>query len=274
MRIGVHGLNMGVAATGADTAALARRAEQLGYDSWWTGDHVVVPTPTGPASATDPVESILDPIVDLAYVAASTERLELGTGILVLPLRNPLVLAKQAASLDVLSGGRLLLGVGAGWLEPEMRAIGIDPSGRGARVDEYLDAMTSLWTDPAPEYHGKYVDFAGVVSRAGRRAARQAGPPGDHLHVSRPRRGERRDDACGRRPRCGPLSAVRAAARHRGRGRGVPRTPRGPSPLTAAPAAPAAPGWAGAAGDLRKRIRSIDRIGTVGRHLEVFGPPS
>ncbi len=165
MRIGVHGLNMGLVTTGADTAALARRVEQLGYDSWWTGDHVVIPIPTGPPSPTDAVESILDPIVDLTYVAASTERLELGTGILLLPLRNPVVLAKQVASLDVLSSGRLLLGVGAGWLEPEMRAVGIDPSGRGARIDEYLDAMTSLWTDPAPEFHGKYVDFAGVVSR-------------------------------------------------------------------------------------------------------------
>ncbi|WP_283096937.1 TIGR03619 family F420-dependent LLM class oxidoreductase [Frankia umida] len=88
----------------------------------------------------------------------------LGTGILILPQRNPLVLAKQAASLDALSGGRLLLGVGPGWQEAEMRAVGVPPEHRGARTDEYLDAMTSLWTDESPEFHGRYVDFADVLS--------------------------------------------------------------------------------------------------------------
>ena len=101
-------------------------------------------------------------MVHLAFVAAATERVLLGTGIIILPQRNPLVLAKQAASLDALSGGRFVLGVGAGWLAAEMAAVGVPTGGRGARTDEYLDAMTALWTDPAPEFHGRYVDFARV----------------------------------------------------------------------------------------------------------------
>jgi len=107
-------------------------------------------------------EPILDPLVHLSYVAALTERMELGTGIVILPQRNPLVLAKQAASLDVLSGGRLLLGVGAGYLEPEMAAVGVRLAERGGRTDEYLDAMRALWTQPQPAFHGRYADFGGV----------------------------------------------------------------------------------------------------------------
>jgi alkanesulfonate monooxygenase SsuD/methylene tetrahydromethanopterin reductase-like flavin-dependent oxidoreductase (luciferase family) len=92
----------------------------------------------------EPTDPILDPLVHLAYVAAVTERLELGTGIVILPQRNLLVRVKQAASLAVLSGGRLLLGIGAGYPEPEMTAVGVAHSERGGRTDEYLDAMTAL----------------------------------------------------------------------------------------------------------------------------------
>jgi len=106
--------------------------------------------------ASDP---ILDPLIELAYVAAVTERIELATGILILPQRNPVVLAKQVASLDVLSGGRLLLGVAAGYLEPEMSAVGVKLSERGQRTDEYVDAMRALWSDPARRTKGKYAAF-------------------------------------------------------------------------------------------------------------------
>ncbi|NUT99021.1 MAG: LLM class F420-dependent oxidoreductase [Saccharothrix sp.] len=155
MELGLHGLNARGTLGPAATARLARRAEQLGYGSWWAGDHVVSPS-------TDEVEPLVDPLVHLSFVAAVTERIELGTGVVILPQRNPLVLAKQAASVDVLSGGRLRLGVGAGWQEQEMRAVGVQPSERGARTDEYIDAMKSLWHDEAPEYHGKHVSFSGV----------------------------------------------------------------------------------------------------------------
>jgi probable F420-dependent oxidoreductase len=143
----------------AVTARLARLAEELGYRSWWAGDHIVLPSPRTPDSPMEATDPILDPLMHLAHVAALTERIELATGIVILPQRNPLVLAKQVASLDVLSGGRAMLGVGAGYLEAEMTAVGVPMAGRGARTDEYLDAMTALWTRPEPEFHGRYVSF-------------------------------------------------------------------------------------------------------------------
>ncbi|MDI5974701.1 LLM class F420-dependent oxidoreductase [Amycolatopsis magusensis] len=162
MELGVHGLNMKATLGPADTRRLAQLAEELGYTSWWAGEHVVLPSPRTADSPMEPTDGLLDPLVHLAYVAAVTERLQVGSAIVILPQRNPLVLAKQAASLDVLSGGRLLLGVGAGYLEPEMTAIGVPMARRGKRTDEYLDAMTALWTEPKPEFHGEFVDFAEI----------------------------------------------------------------------------------------------------------------
>ena len=127
---------------------MARLAEELGYDSIWAGEHVVVPSPRVVPSPMEPEDPILDPLVHLGFVAAATERLLLATGIIILPQRNPLVLAKQAATLDVLSGGRLLLGIGAGYLEPEMTAIGVPMAGRGTRTDDHLAAMRAH-LDPA-----------------------------------------------------------------------------------------------------------------------------
>src|SRR3984957_18878609 len=162
VELGVFGLSAKATLRPADTARLARRVEELGYRSWWAGEHVVLPSPRVPESPMAPTDPILDPLVHLSYVAALTERMELGTGIVILPQRNPVVLAKQAASLDVLSGGRLLLGVGAGYLEPEMAAVGVRLAERGGRTDEYLDAMRPLWTQPQPAFHGRYADFGGV----------------------------------------------------------------------------------------------------------------
>ncbi|MCP2165485.1 LLM class F420-dependent oxidoreductase [Goodfellowiella coeruleoviolacea] len=162
MELGVSGLNAKATLGPAETVRLARLAEDLGYASWWAGEHVVLPSPRVAASPMEPTDPILDPLVHLSYVAAVTQRLELGTGIVILPQRNPLVLAKQVASLDVLSRGRLLLGVGAGYLEPELRALGVPMSERGSRTDEYLDAMTALWTDPAPAYEGRFVAFRDI----------------------------------------------------------------------------------------------------------------
>ena len=121
MELGVQGLN--ALTRSAETLALARRAEELGYGSWWAQDHVVLPT--GADAPIDPTSPVVDPLVHLAHVAAVTSRITLGTAVVVLPQRNPLVLAKQAASLDALSGGRVVLGVGAGWLAAEMAAVGV-----------------------------------------------------------------------------------------------------------------------------------------------------
>jgi probable F420-dependent oxidoreductase len=174
MELGVHGLNAKATLGPAETVKLAQRAEQLGYSSWWAGDHVVLPSPRTPDSPMDPTDPILDPLVHLAFVAAATTTIELGTGIVILPQRNPVVLAKQAASLDVLSSGRLLLGVGTGYLEPEMAAVGVDMAERGQRTNEYLDAMTALWTQEAPAYHGRYVSFDHVDAHP--RPTRPGGP--------------------------------------------------------------------------------------------------
>jgi probable F420-dependent oxidoreductase len=140
----------------------AVRAEELGYDSLWAGEHVVVPSPQVPPSPMEPDEPIFDPLILLAHLAARTDRVRLGTGVIVLPQRNPLVLAKQLASLDVLSRGRLVVGIGAGYLEPELTALGVPMSERGARIDEYLAAMRALWTQDAPAYAGRHVRFAGL----------------------------------------------------------------------------------------------------------------
>jgi probable F420-dependent oxidoreductase len=160
--VGLFAINSHACAEPGAAARVASLAERLGYDSLWAGEHVVVPSPRVEPSPMDPEEPILDPLVALAHVAAHTTCIRLGTGIVILPQRNPLVLAKQVASLDVLSGGRLILGIGVGYLEPEMRAIGVPMAGRGARAEEYLAAMRTLWENDAPAFQGTHVKFEGV----------------------------------------------------------------------------------------------------------------
>ncbi|WP_232851651.1 TIGR03619 family F420-dependent LLM class oxidoreductase [Nocardia acididurans] len=162
MDFGVQALNIQDTTGPEETKRLAALVESLGYRSWWASDHVVLPSPRVDPSPSEPTEQIIDPLVHLSFVAAATSRLELGTGVVILPLRNPLVLAKQAASLSVLSGGRFRLGVGAGYLEPEFEALGVPTADRGRRTDEYLDAMDALWNTPNPSFSGKYVSFQGV----------------------------------------------------------------------------------------------------------------
>jgi len=146
----------------SELGATARAAEDAGFDSLWAGEHVVLPDPRVPPSPMDPGDPILDPVVGLTWAAAHTTGMRLATGIVILPQRNPVVMAKQLASLDVLSEGRLVFGVGAGYLEPEFRAVGADFAERGAVTDEYLDAIAHLWYEERPAYHGRFVAFAGV----------------------------------------------------------------------------------------------------------------
>src|SRR5262245_34149878 len=134
--IGLFAANLYACAQPRVAARVARLAEDLGYDSLWVADHVVLPRPQVEPSPLPPHTPVLDPVVALTHLAARTERIRLGTGILILPQRNPLILAKQLASLDVISEGRLIFGVGVGYLEPELRALGVDPRERGARTDE------------------------------------------------------------------------------------------------------------------------------------------
>ncbi|MBK5333241.1 MAG: LLM class F420-dependent oxidoreductase [Ilumatobacteraceae bacterium] len=163
MKLGVFGLNSKATSGPAATARLAKRCEELGYDSWWVGEHVVLPSPRVAPAPMDPTDVILDPLVHLAFVAAATERILLGTGIIILPQRNPLVLAKQIASLDLLSNGRFVFGVGVGYLEPELNAIGVSLAERASRTDDHLAAMRAIWYDDAPvAFHGPHTDFSGI----------------------------------------------------------------------------------------------------------------
>src|SRR5713226_439629 len=136
----------------------AVRAEQLGYDSVWVSDHVVVPQ----ANIVNFGETIFDPLVTLAVTAGATSRVRLGTTVLIVPYRNAVVTAKMVSSLDALSGGRVVLGIGAGWMAEESAMLGVPFAERGPMTDEYLAAMRELWTSPAPSFAGKYTRFNGL----------------------------------------------------------------------------------------------------------------
>jgi probable F420-dependent oxidoreductase len=160
--IGLFAANQHPTAGRDDLRRIGTLAEELGYDSLWLGEHIVVPDPRRPPSPMEPDDPILDSIVALAFLAAHTERIRLATGIVILPQRNPVVLAKQLASLDVVSGGRLTFGMGVGYLEPEMTAIGVPMERRGTRAMEYLAAMRALWEQERPSFEGEFVRFADV----------------------------------------------------------------------------------------------------------------
>jgi probable F420-dependent oxidoreductase len=147
----------------ASTAAIrdvAQAAERLGYDSVWCMDHVVMPDVPAIAPFTT---LVYDPLVALSYLAACTERVQLGTTVLIIPYRPPLVQASMLATLDAMSNGRLILGAGAGWLEPEFDALGVDFHRRGALTDEYLDAIRHLWTHDRAPFAGPTIRFENIV---------------------------------------------------------------------------------------------------------------
>jgi len=162
MKFGLHGVNLHGCAYPEAAARLGREAEAAGFDSLWVADHVVLPDPPLPERPMPPEQRLLDPIVALTFLAAHTERILLGTGVIILPQRQALVLAKQLASLDVLSNGRVIFGLGVGWCEPEMRSVGVSFPDRGRIADEYLAAMRAVWTLPKPSFKGRFVAFEGV----------------------------------------------------------------------------------------------------------------
>ena len=137
----------------------AVRAEQLGYDSVWVSDHVVVPH----ANVVNFGETIFDPLVTLGVLAGATSRVRLGTTVLIVPYRNAVVTAKMVSSLDALSGGRVVLGIGVGWVAAESAMLGVPFAERGPMTDEYLEAMQELWTSKTPSFAGKYTQFSGLT---------------------------------------------------------------------------------------------------------------
>ena len=137
---------------------IAKAAEGLGFDSVWASDHVVIPARRSGIFT----EYFYDPFTLLAFIASGTSRILLGTSVIILPYRNPLVTAKMAASLDVVSGGRLVFGVGPGWMREEFEALGIPYESRGRMTDEYIEIIKTLWEEDDPEYKGEFFSFSDV----------------------------------------------------------------------------------------------------------------
>ena len=177
MKFGIFGLGSGVADPGV-LRNVAQSAEAAGLESLWCGEHVVLPKPRVAPSPADPDLPFLHPSVVLTYLAAVTDRLLLGTGIVLIAQRNPVVVAKEFASADVLSNGRMILGVGAGYLEPEFEAIGANFSERGRRTDEAIDLMRALWTQDDPAFEGQFNSFSGIDAHP--RPAQSGGVP---IHI-------------------------------------------------------------------------------------------
>jgi probable F420-dependent oxidoreductase len=155
MKFGIWIPNCRHLATPEIICSTAVRAEELGYDSVWVSDHVVVPD----ANLERFGAAVYDPLITLAVAAGATKRVQLGTTVLIVPYRNPVVTAKMVSSLDALSGGRVVLGIGAGWVEEESSMLGVPFAERGPMTDEYMAAMRELWTSPAPSFNGKYTQF-------------------------------------------------------------------------------------------------------------------
>jgi probable F420-dependent oxidoreductase len=173
MKFGIIFANTGPFANGPAAAEMAMAAEAAGFESLWTVEHVVVPSgyestypydPSGKMPGGEDFD-IPDPLVWLSWVASATSSIRLATGILIVPQRNPVVLAKELATLDHLSGGRMELGIGVGWLEEEFDAIGVPFAERGRRTDDNVAAMRALWSEEKATYHGEFTSFDDCISR-------------------------------------------------------------------------------------------------------------
>ncbi len=163
------GITMFVTAYSIDIVTLAKRAEALGFESLWVPEHPLIPVESiTPFPSGGPLPEFykhtIDPFVGLAAAAGATEKLVLGTGICLVPERNPLMTAKEVATVDLVSGGRFQFGIGAGWLKEETDIMGGDFTHRWAQTREAILAMKQLWTTVESEYHGKYYDFPPVYS--------------------------------------------------------------------------------------------------------------
>jgi len=173
MRFGVTLPQFGPLAATADVAARIARtavlADRLGYDVLWTAEHFVLPYamrsryPYAPAFPFPPAAPFLDVVSTLSWVAALTSRIRLSSSVMVLPYRHPVVFAKELATLDVLSGGRVLVGVAPGWCAEEFAMLGVPADERGARMDEYLEAIRALWTTDPVVFRGRFVQVDGAA---------------------------------------------------------------------------------------------------------------
>ena len=207
MKFGLRYCNIGRYTDPANAIELLQAGEEAGFESAWTVEHTVIPAayestyPYSSSGRMSPNDDfpIPDPLIWLSYVAAATTRIRLATGILILPQHNPVIIAKQVSTLDCLSGGRVLLGVGVGWLKEEFDTIGAPFAERGARTDEYIAAMRALWSMEMSSFQGKYVNFDRayclpqppngnvpiIIGGHSKAAARRAGRLGDGFFPAR-----------------------------------------------------------------------------------------
>jgi probable F420-dependent oxidoreductase len=170
MRLGLHALGIGSGARRDVIDAVAVAAERSGFTTLWSGEHVVMVDESASRYPYSPDGRIavpaeadwLDPMIGLSFIAAATSTIGVATGVLLLPEHNPLLVAKQAASLDRLSGGRFTLGIGVGWSREEFEALGVPFARRAARTAEYVDAIRTLWRDEVASFDGEFVSFDSV----------------------------------------------------------------------------------------------------------------
>ena len=170
MRLGLHALGIGNGADRAVIDAVASAADNAGFATLWSGEHVVMvdesasryPYSDDGRIAVPAEADWIDPLIGLSFAAAATTTIRIATGVLLLPEHNPVLVAKQAATLDTLSGGRLTLGIGVGWSREEFDALGIPFERRAARTKEYVDAIRTLWRDDVASYGGEFVRFDSV----------------------------------------------------------------------------------------------------------------
>ncbi len=171
MKIGIVPINIGVQ-QGTDMIGMAQAAEQMGYESVWTFEHVIVPVDyeskypyndSGKMGA-PPETNFVDPLIALTAIAASTSTIRLGTGVNILSQVNPIYIAKQSASLDFMSNGRFMLGVGIGWLREEFEALGVPFEKRGARFDDYVEGMRKIWSGDVVEHESEFISWHGFKS--------------------------------------------------------------------------------------------------------------
>ena len=227
MKLGVFCPLSSPAADAAYVRSFGENAERLGFDSLWVAEHVVLfddyaskypYSPDGRIPAR-PTSGVLEPLTSLSYLAAVTKRIRLGTGILLVPQRNPVYTAKEAANVDWLSGGRLDLGVGVGWLAEEFRAAGVPWARRGERTRSYIEVMRRLWCDELSEYKDEFYELP---------ACRQFPKPVQKAGSADPlRRRERRRAAARRGHRPGLVRLQPRARRRRGSARALGPHARG-----------------------------------------------
>jgi len=175
MKFGLFGIHRGQQAEPEALGRRARLAEAAGFESVWVGDHISLPMGAQAVPAYPPEQPRLEALTALSYLAGITSRVRLGVGVIVMPQRHPLLLAKQLTTVDVLSGGRLIFGIGVGYVPAELEALGASMADRGARTDEYLAAIRAVWDERAPSFSGRYVSWSDLMQRP--LPSQRPGPP-------------------------------------------------------------------------------------------------